>query len=430
VQRFPYGQRDYDFGRAMLSLRTTIGLTQAGLAELLGVSRKAISRWEAGETYPKAEHLKALLVFALAQQAFPAGREEEEIRTFWRSAHQKALLDERWLQEMLGKQPPRLTLVASQHVVETNNVLQIMDRPVTATRVDWSDALAAPSFYGRTEELAMLTQWVVEERCRVVNVLGLGGIGKSALAVSLMHQVAPHFEVVIWRSVRDAPACEALLDQCLQFLNPQSLGLVPTSLERRLGLMLEHLRRTRILLVLDNLETLHLQHGHLSNLDLSQLAIRGAFLQGVEMQATSLAEAQLSETVFNEAFDVPWAVAISRDGQYWAAGSRRGEVRVWREEGKLLHLAWQAHTDTVRALAFSPDGRTLATGSWDGSLKLWDIESDALLWTNWFTDNVECLAFAPDGGALASSGDDATVQLQVDRPGVHAGLESRWERGY
>src|SRR5260221_10451807 len=153
------------------------------------------------------------------------------------------------------------------------------------------------------------------------------------------------------------------------------------------------------------------QRGHLRGLDLSHLSIRGAYLHGVEMQDASLAEASLRETVLNEAFDIPWAVAISPNGQYWAAGSRRGEVRVWREEGRLLHLAWQAHTDTVRALAFSPDGRTLATGSWDGAIKLWNIENGTLLWTSWFTDNIECLAFAPDGRTLASGGDDGAALL-------------------
>ncbi len=44
MQRFSYSERDYAFGQAMLSLRTAIGLTQTGLAELLGVSRKAVSR--------------------------------------------------------------------------------------------------------------------------------------------------------------------------------------------------------------------------------------------------------------------------------------------------------------------------------------------------------------------------------------------------
>ncbi len=63
--------------------------------------------------------------------------------------------------------------------------------------MDWGEALAVPSFYDREREVAQLTQWVVQERCRLVSVLGLGGIGKSALAVSLMHQLAPHFEVVI-----------------------------------------------------------------------------------------------------------------------------------------------------------------------------------------------------------------------------------------
>ena len=93
----------------------------------------------------------------------------------------------------------------------------------------------------------------------------------------------------------------------------------------------------------------------LRSLDLSQLAIRGAYVQGIEMQDANLSGAVMRECVFSEAFDAITAVAISRSGQYWAAISWRGEVRVWREEGKLLHLAWQAHTDTTYAFALSPD---------------------------------------------------------------------------
>jgi transcriptional regulator with XRE-family HTH domain len=161
-----YRERDYAFGQAMLSLRTAIGLAQAGLAELLSVSRKAISRWEAGETYPKASHLKALLAFAVGQQAFPAGREEEEIRAFWHTAHQKVLVDELWLQGLLGTQRPRLALVAPGLVEETGNVEQAMAQSAPGPRVDWGDALDVPNFYGREGEVALLSQWVVEERCR------------------------------------------------------------------------------------------------------------------------------------------------------------------------------------------------------------------------------------------------------------------------
>jgi transcriptional regulator with XRE-family HTH domain len=167
MQRFSYGERDYAFGQIMLSLRTALGLTQASLAELLGVSRKAIIRWEAGETYPKAEHLKALLAFAVEQQAFPIGREEEEIRAFWHAAHQKVVLDERWLQGLLGQRSPRLTLLVPQPVEEASSALQLMAQSVPQPRVDWGEALAVPSFYGRVEEVAMLRQWVVEAHCRV-----------------------------------------------------------------------------------------------------------------------------------------------------------------------------------------------------------------------------------------------------------------------
>ncbi|HEX6551505.1 MAG TPA: helix-turn-helix transcriptional regulator, partial [Ktedonobacteraceae bacterium] len=103
MKRSSYGERDYAFGQRMLRLRTSIGLTQAGLADLLGVSRQAVVEWESGSSYPKAERLKALLALGVQQQVWEAGREEEEIRAFWRAAHQKALLDESWLHELLGK---------------------------------------------------------------------------------------------------------------------------------------------------------------------------------------------------------------------------------------------------------------------------------------------------------------------------------------
>jgi hypothetical protein len=79
--------------------------------------------------------------------------------------------------------------------------------------------------------------------------------------------------------------------------------------------------------------------GHLRGLDLSRLAIRGAYLQRAERQDAHLSGAVMRECVFTEAFDAITAVAISESGRDFAAISRRGEVRVWREEGKLLHLA-------------------------------------------------------------------------------------------
>src|SRR3989441_2022636 len=263
MKRFSYRERDYAFGQAMLTLRTSIGLTQAGLGDLLGVSRRAVAQWEAGSSYPTAQHLQHVITLAVQQQAFAAGREAEEIRALWKAAHQKVLLDEQWLSTLLGRSPPSLSLVARLSVAPVPAQPAVPVRATSGPLVEWGEALDVPSFYGREQELATLSRWMVQERCRVVSVVGLGGIGKSALVTSAMHQLADHFQVVIFRSLRDAPECSTLLEGCLQVLAPESLAQAPQSLERRLSLLLEELRSRRVLLVLDNLESL-LSEGEVS----------------------------------------------------------------------------------------------------------------------------------------------------------------------
>src|SRR5258706_16441793 len=136
MKRSSYGERDFAFGQAMLTLRTTIGLTQVGLAEHLGVSRRAVGEWEAGSSYPKADHLKEVIALGVQQQAFPAGREAEEIRAFWQAARQKLLLDEFWLSTLLTQLLPHLTLVAPLPVEHSSGIDHVL---AGGPRVDWRD---------------------------------------------------------------------------------------------------------------------------------------------------------------------------------------------------------------------------------------------------------------------------------------------------
>jgi WD40 repeat protein len=610
------------------------------------------------------------------------------------------LLDEAWLRDLLAPPAPiRLFPQVSPPVPYAGS------ESAAFPRIDWVEALDTSHFAGREVEVAELSQWIVQERCRLVTLVGMGGIGKSMLASYLGLRLAPQFEAVLWRSVRDAPSCEELVADCITFCSETPPAEFPTSLERRITQLVARLQASRCLLVLDNLETLlssgdragnylpgyegygrligrlaesahqscvlltsrekpqeieplegvrspvrslrlggvdeqaahdllgdkglsgtpaawhglvssyagnplalkivaqavsdlfggdldrflqegelifngvrpvlrqqvgrlsPLEHllltwlavlrewthldtlsqvlhprvlrskllealealsrrsllergqqasfglqsvvmeyltdelgerfskeivlgppkllrqvalaqaqakdyvrksqvrllvqpllerlraalgadalveahllrllaqfrredaategygpanvitlltalrGHLRGLDLSRLAIRGAYLQGVELQDATLSGARLEESVLTEAFDAIWAVAISQSGQYWAAGSRRGEARLWRGAGQTLHRVWPAHTDIAMALAFSPDERLLVSASLDGSLKLWDVESGARLWSHWQTKTIICLAFSPDGDLLASSGFEANVLL-------------------
>ncbi|MBI1256390.1 MAG: XRE family transcriptional regulator [Chloroflexi bacterium] len=236
--------RDYIFGQAMLTLRSAMGLTQAGLANLLGVSRYALGDWETGENYPKAEHLKHFITLAVQQKALPAGHEAESIRSLWQLSRQKVLLDEHWLTALLGE------------TLSFQTEAESVSSGASTLRRDWGDTLSVSAFYGREQEIELLNQWVFADRCQVISVLGQGGIGKTALIVSLMHQIADHFDVVIWRSLRDAPSCEVLLDGCLRVLAPQLQMHTAHNLEERLQLLLEYLRNQRALIVLDNLESI------------------------------------------------------------------------------------------------------------------------------------------------------------------------------
>ena len=246
-----YGERDYTFGQMMLTLRTNIGLTQAGLAERLGVSRRAVAEWEAGSAYPKAERLKQLITLGMQQQVFATGREEEEIRALWKAAHQKVLLDEAWLRDLLA--PPAPVQLSPR---AGTPAAPAFAEPAAFPRVNLVEALDVSHFAGREVEVAELSRWIVQERCRLIALLGMGGIGKSMLASYLGRYLAHEFEAVLWRSVRDAPPCEELVADCITFFSETPPAEFPTSLEQRIDQLLVLLQTHRCLLVLDNLEAI------------------------------------------------------------------------------------------------------------------------------------------------------------------------------
>src|SRR5216684_2713553 len=125
----------------------------------------------------------------------------------------------------------------------------------SASCQDWGDAPDVLGFVGRIEELAMVRDWVVGQHCRVVGVLGIGGIGKTSIAAKLAQDVAPAFQRAYWRSLRNAPPVSEWLADAIGFLSDQR-RIAPNGEAARLAALLELLRDRPSLLVLDNFETL------------------------------------------------------------------------------------------------------------------------------------------------------------------------------
>ena len=89
----------------------------------------------------------------------------------------------------------------------------------------------------------------------MVALLGLGGIGKASLAVTLARQVAPHFDQVLFQSVRDAPPLASLLDGLIRTSSMQQAS--PSDrIADKITQLIELLRARRCLFILDNLETI------------------------------------------------------------------------------------------------------------------------------------------------------------------------------
>ena len=127
---------------------------------------------------------------------------------------------------------------------------------IVDTRIDWGEVVDVPVFYDRTAELVQLEYAILVEGTRLLAILGMGGIGKTALAVKLAEQINCHFESVIWRSLRNAPPVQEIVADLLQFLCPEQPLDLSQSLNTQINQFVKCLHSARCLIVLDNAESI------------------------------------------------------------------------------------------------------------------------------------------------------------------------------
>lgn len=132
--------------------------------------------------------------------------------------------------------------------------------PTASSSIDLSDIPDPGPFFGRAQERQQIIRWLLYERVRVIAILAIGGMGKTTLTAQCIRELVSGeeqpFDVVLWRSLVNAPPLADLLPPLLQTLSDQQLTALPATVDDQLRLLVSYLRDRRVLLVLDNLESI------------------------------------------------------------------------------------------------------------------------------------------------------------------------------
>jgi non-specific serine/threonine protein kinase len=247
------------WSETLRALRAVRGTTQEGWAAQLGVSRKTVQRWEAGERAPDPGAAAALVAYCAEQNLFRAfSRGPLAGQELTADALHDLLAEARW--QLSGQPeaaaPPRTRPPASAAAppAPAPRAAPPLPRPRPgAPEVALSPPAppaALSSFIGRRRELATLRR--LQPGTRLLTLTGVGGGGKTRLALALAGELARAYPHGVWFVDLASLTDPALLPQDVA----AALGIVVTGQQAPTAALADTLRSRHALLLLDNCEHL------------------------------------------------------------------------------------------------------------------------------------------------------------------------------
>ncbi|NEP14219.1 MAG: hypothetical protein F6K14_29300 [Symploca sp. SIO2C1] len=175
---------------------------------------------------------------------------------WWQDAHtSRATLRRFWRGERIQKEAfiaicQAVGISDWEAIAEPSENLTANLPELDSPLIDWDEAPDLEYFYGRTEELSQLEQWITTDNCKLVLIVGMGGIGKTALALALNDRIQSEFECIIWRSLAYEPSFVNLIDGLLNTFEQKVMQDVQQGKKQ----LRHHLQQRRCLLILDGLD--------------------------------------------------------------------------------------------------------------------------------------------------------------------------------
>ncbi|MEG4405881.1 NB-ARC domain-containing protein [Microcoleus sp. MON2_D5] len=251
--------------------------------------------------------------------------------------------------------------------------------------------------FDRTSELATLKQWILHENTRLLAILGIVGIGKTALAAQLVQQIKDKFDFIIWRSLATSPHLPILQTNIIQFFcrggapvpAPNTDGVVvPENGTTTGGLpLLDYLQKYRCLLILDDVQMIN-SSGQLAGNYKSGYEDYGTLFRQVGELSHNSCLVLLSSEKPREIAALEGSNQPVRSLQLNGLGAGAGEIL--REKGLAEHEKWSELIEQYRGNPlWLKIVATMIQDLFDGSLS--EFLSDAPL----FLGDLESLLHQP-----------------------------------